>query len=116
VAYRTDQDFLRACCSVDPAFSDFDSDLVMNEVLRAGSQPIGYLELKQSANPALYTTLYRAMTSPDFQLVVCYCSIFDECWKDDLTKLSLKPPRVASCEQPKVPFDQGLLGKEPRAS
>jgi hypothetical protein len=82
----------------------------MNEVMRAGDN-FGYLELKKSADPALYDTLYRAMLSPDFQLVVCYCSIFDECWKDDLTKLSLKPPHVKTCEAPKVPFDQGLLGR-----
>ena len=43
---------------------------------------------------------------PDLKLIVCYCSIFDECWKDDITTLSMMPPRV--CEPPEVPFDEGL--------
>jgi hypothetical protein len=44
---------------------------------------------------------------------VCLRSIFDECWKDDLTKLSLTPKPVPACVQPKVPFDQGLLSGKP---
>lgn len=66
MSYRSDQDFLRACCAVDPA-------------------------------------------SVDLQLRVCYCSIFDECWQSDLATLSLEPTPVKACQQPKVPFDQGLL-------
>ena len=53
--------------------------------------------------------LQRAMLSSDLQLRVCYCSIFDECWQSDLATLSLKPTPVKACQQPKVPFDQGLL-------
>jgi len=51
------------------------------------------------------------MLSPDLKLIICYCSIFDECWKSDVTTLNLTPPRVKSCERPKVPFDQGLLDR-----
>jgi len=108
VAYRSDQDFLRACCDLDPASAKFDSDLLPNEVLRAG-QSIEFLGFTQSANPAAFAALQRAMLSRDLQLHVCYCSIFDECWKGDLTTLSLKPTPVQACEQPKVPFDQGIL-------
>jgi hypothetical protein len=107
VAYRTDLDFLEACCDLDPASATFDSDLLPNEVLRAG-QSIEFLGLAQSAYPAAFAALQRAMRSRDLQLQVCYCSIFDECWKSDLTTLSLKPEPVQACVQPKVPFDQGL--------
>ncbi|HEY4030213.1 MAG TPA: hypothetical protein VGM25_07705 [Caulobacteraceae bacterium] len=107
VAYRTDRDFLIACCKVDQPIDTYDSDLVTNEVLRAGER-IGFLEFKQSVNPTLFDALHRAMYSPDLKLVVCYCSIFDECWKDDISRLGLTPPRVKACEQPKVPFDEGL--------
>ena len=108
VAYRRDRDFLEACCALDPGAPRFDSDLVPNEVLRAG-QEITFLGLKQSSNPASFAALERAMISRDLQLRVCYCSIFDECWKDDLTTLSLTPPHVKSCGSPKIPFDQGFL-------
>ena len=110
-AYRTDLDFLRACCDIGHASFNFDSDLLMNEILRAGGN-IPFLELKQSANPMVFATLQRAMLSRNFQLIVCYCSIFDECWKSDVTTLSLTPARVKACEQPEVPFDQGLLDKK----
>lgn len=110
VAYRSDPDFLKACCDVDLPPDKYDSNLVTNEVLRAGD-PIEFLGLAQSADPKAFDRLKRAMLSRDLKLVVCYCSIFDECWRDDLTTLSLTPPRVKSCAQPKVPFDQGLLDR-----
>ena len=111
VAYRTDQEFLKACCNFVAAPTRFDSDLVPNEVLRAGDA-IPFLGLKQSSDPAVFTSLQRAMASHDLQLVICYCSIFDECWKSDLNAFSLKPPHVQSCAQPKVPFDQGLMDRK----
>jgi hypothetical protein len=111
VAYRTDQEFLKACCDADLPPDKFDSNLLSNEVLRAGD-PIEFFGLAQPADPKAFDALKQAVRSSDFKLVVCYCSIFDECWKGDLTTLSLTPPRVKSCEQPKVPFDQGLLRRE----
>lgn len=110
VAYRTDEDFLKACCGFGPASARPDSDLLMNEVLHAGGKD-AYLEFKRSYDPAVFDKLQRAMLSRDFQLIVCYCSIFDECWASDLTTLSLTPSRVKSCERPKVPFDEGLLDR-----
>jgi hypothetical protein len=108
VAYRSDKDFLKACCDSDPASTAFDSDLLPNEVLRAG-QEIEFLGFKLSTSAAVFAALQRAMISRDLQLPVCYCSIFDECWKSDLTMLSLTPSPVPACTQPKVSFDQGLL-------
>jgi hypothetical protein len=108
VAYGRNQDFLTACCDLDPASGTrVDSDLVPYEVLRAGER-ITFLEFTQSASPAAFSALQRATLSRDLQLHVCYCSIFDECWKSDLTMLSLKPTPVQACVQPKVPFDQGI--------
>ena len=83
-----------------------------NEVLRAGER-IEFLGFKESTNPMAFAALQKAMLSRDLQLNVCYCSIFDECWKDDLTTLSLKPKVVQACVAPKVPFDQGLLSQKP---
>jgi hypothetical protein len=113
VAYRSDQDFLEACCGFDRASgTKFDSDLLSNEVLRSGEQ-IKFLEFTQSASTAVFAALQRAMLSRDLQLAVCYCSIFDECWKTDLATLSLKPAPVPACAPPKVPFDQGIINGKP---
>jgi hypothetical protein len=106
--YRTDPDFLKACCDLDPASAKYDSDLLPNEVLPAG-QSITFLGYRESANPAVFAALQRAMLSRDLRLQVCYCSIFDECWESDLNTLSLKPTPIHACVQPKVPFDQGIL-------
>lgn len=108
VAYRSDQSFLKACCNVDSASAKFDSDLLPNEVLRAG-ESINFLGFTQRADPAAFTALEQAMLSRDLQLNICYCSIFDQCWKSDLTTLSLQPEPVKECTRPKVPFDQGIL-------
>jgi len=112
VAYGRDEDFLKACCGFDPASGRPDSDLVPYEVLRAGER-INFLEFTQSTSPAVFDALKQAMLSRDLQLHICYCSIFDECWKSDLATLSLKPTPVQACVQPKVPFDQGLLKSKP---
>ena len=66
--------------------------------MRAG-QSIEFLGFAQSANPSAFAALQRAMLSHDLQLNVCYCSIFDECWKSDLTTLSLTPAPVQACLQ-----------------
>ncbi|HEY4212622.1 MAG TPA: hypothetical protein VGM84_14170 [Steroidobacteraceae bacterium] len=81
-------------------------------MLRAGART-DFLELKQSAGAPVFAALKEAMLSRDLQLNVCYCSIFDECWKSDLTKLSLKPQPVKECSRPKVQFDQGVLNRAP---
>jgi hypothetical protein len=107
VAYRRDEDFLKACCGYDPASARPDSDLLPNEVLRAGEH-IRFLEFAQPSSPPVFDALKQAILSRDLQLNVCYCSIFDECWKSDLATLSLKPAPVQVCVPPKVPFDQAI--------
>jgi hypothetical protein len=109
IAYDRDENFLKACCGFDPASkTPFDSDLVPYEVLRAGEQ-IKFLEFTESNSPSVFAALQRAALSRDLQLHICYCSIFDECWKSDLTTLTLKPEPVQACVQPTVPFDQGIF-------
>jgi hypothetical protein len=76
-------------------------------VLRAGEQ-IRFLQFSKAANAGVFSALQRAILSPDLQLNICYCSIFDECWEDDLTTNSLKPQHVDACTVPRVPFDQGI--------
>ena len=110
VAYRESKAFLKACCNLDAASTRFDSSLLSNIVLRAG-QSTEFLGFTQSADPAVFAALQRATFSRDLQLIICYCSIFDECWKNDLSTLSLKPAPVQVCTPPKVPYDEGLVDR-----
>jgi len=113
VAYRRDQDFLKACCGLVPDSKPISTvNFLPHEILRAGER-ITFLGFQESADPEVFAVIQRAMLSRDLQLHVCYCSIFDECWKSDLTTHSLNPKPVQACVEPKVPFDQGILNGEP---
>jgi hypothetical protein len=115
VAYRRDQDFLKACCGFDPESGLISTlNFLPHEVLRAGER-ITFLGFQQPAGAGVFAALQRAMVSRDLQLHICYCSIFDECWKSDLTTHGLKPKPVESCVEPQVPFDQGILNLEDRS-
>lgn len=109
IAYRSDADFLRVCCGFNSAPPNgVRVSLVPHEVLRAGEKRT-FLELAEQANPKVSASLEQALLSHDLSLNICYCSIFGECWKGDLAKLSLDSEPVRACAQPKVSFDQGLL-------
>jgi hypothetical protein len=113
VSYRSDREFLEACCGLEPASdTPFDSSVFLGFVLRAG-ETSRFLEFSKAANPTVFSALQRAILSPDLQLNICYCSIFDECWQDDLTRLSLRPKHVDACTVPSVPFDQGISNGKP---
>ena len=108
VAYRGNREFLEACCALSPASgAPFDSDVVPGYVMRAGAQS-QFIGFDKSADPAVFAALQKAVISRYLQLNVCYCSIFDECWQGDLTRLNLKPKQVEACTSPAVPFDQGI--------
>jgi hypothetical protein len=108
VSYRSDRAFLEACCNLEPAsLTPYDRNLVPNLVLRAGEKNL-FLQFSKAANSEVFSALQRAALSSDLQLNICYCSIFDECWQDDVTTLNLEPKHVDACVVPKVPFDEGL--------
>jgi hypothetical protein len=109
VSYRSTREFLEACCNLEPG-SDAPFDyggLVAGYVVRAGEQ-IQFLQFSKAVDPAVFSALERASFSPDLQLNICYCSIFDECWQGDLTTVNLKPKHVDACVVPKVPLDEEL--------
>lgn len=112
VSYRRDQDFLAACCGYEPEAGRISTlNFLPSQVLRAGER-IVFLGFQQPAGPEVFAALQRAMLSRDLQLHICFCSIFDECWKSDMTTHSLKPKPVQACVEPKVQFDQGILNGE----
>jgi hypothetical protein len=108
VAYRTTREFLEACCGLEPASdTPFDFSVFANYVIRPGEQA-QFLQFSKAVDAAVFSALQQAVLSPDLELNVCYCSIFDECWQGDLTTLSLTPKLVDACTVPSVPFDEGF--------
>jgi len=69
-AYRSDEDFLKACCGFDPASHKRpDSSLLPNQVLRAGEH-INFLEFSQPVSPQVFEALRQAMFGHDLQNLV----------------------------------------------
>jgi hypothetical protein len=108
VAYRNAFDFLAGCCGFKPLPGHADYDINSVEVLRAGDSValFGLTKGPDTQNAEARLDLVR--NSPDLHLNVCYCSVFDECWRDDIARRSLTPVRVERCDPPPVPFGPPL--------
>ena len=104
VAYRDAIEFLRACCGYVHAKDDGLQWSLPTGVLRAG-QDVQFLTLpKKPSNMDAWTALDKARVSRALSINVCYCSVFDECWKDDIARFSLTPTRAERCEAPRTGF------------
>ncbi|HKD22069.1 MAG TPA: hypothetical protein VKB71_08640 [Rhizomicrobium sp.] len=101
VAYRNAFDFLAACCGYKPT-QDYDTGSV--DVLRAGQEGNLFAVSPTAANQAVRDRFDVARISPDMNLNICYCSVFDECWKADVVRLTLERQQVERCEPPAVSF------------
>jgi hypothetical protein len=102
VAYSNPFDFLAACCGYkyDPKRSDYDTGFI--EVIRAGEHANLFTLVKMPYNQEARDRLDLARISRNMSLNVCYCSVFDECWKADMVRLTLRRDRVERCEPPAV--------------
>jgi hypothetical protein len=100
VAYHNANDFLKACCGYKPDPQYLDLGAV--EVLRAGDDKVLFGVIPSANNQDVRDRLDRARVSSAMNLNVCYCSVFDECWKADMVRLSLQRQHVERCEQPAV--------------
>lgn len=98
VAYRNAFDFLAACCGYKYDLHRDDYDIGSVQVLRAGDHKVLFGLMKSPDNQDARDRLDKARISPDMSLSVCYCSVFDECWKTDVVRLKLKHDRVDHCE------------------
>jgi len=106
-AQRTSSDFLRACCgyTFDPAHDRLRRDLIAGRVLPAGGT-ISFITLfRLAGDDPVWGRLNQARLSPALSVNVCYCSVFDECWTEDVLRMSLTPRHVDRCEMPGVPFE-----------
>jgi hypothetical protein len=79
-------------------------DLMTGRVLRAG-ETINFITLfRTPGDDQTWKKLDRARLSPALSVNICYCSVFDECWVEDVRRMSLKPQHVDRCDAPPIPF------------
>lgn len=103
-SYDNAVDFLRACCTFIPKTADIQYEFIAGRVLRAG-QLINILTLPHTrADDAAWNVLNRTRVSRRLSVNVCFCSVFDQCWIDDIVRFSLTPREVDRCVRPAVPY------------
>ena len=105
VPHRNVLEFLQACCGYRFNPSDgLQVSIVQGRVLRAG-ESIHFLVLPETdADKDAWNQLNRIRISPDLNVNVCFCSVFNECWTDDVVTFSLAPKRINSCVKPEIAF------------
>jgi hypothetical protein len=103
-ARRDPYDFLEGCCGIKPGATDVEHEVIVGRVLRAGQSVDVLSLLRTPADSAAWNVLNRARISRDLSIDVCYCSVFDDCWTEDIVRFSLQPRPVDRCTQPAVPF------------
>jgi hypothetical protein len=97
--------FLKACCGYKEGTKGPTYEVVAGRVLRAG-ETIRFIVLPKSAdNTNVWTRLNSARISRSLSVNICYCSVFDECWTDDVIRLTLKPQRVDQCVEPAIAYE-----------
>ncbi|HWU26995.1 MAG TPA: hypothetical protein VN154_11400 [Rhizomicrobium sp.] len=104
VARRNAVDFLEACCGYKRGEKGLSYEMVAGRVVRAGDLVPFVVLPNNSETEETWNKLVAARSSPALTLTVCYCSVFDECWQQDVAKLSLKAERIAACKLPPQPF------------
>jgi len=111
--YRSANALLKACCGYNPRPFGAQSDksghpitgLITSTsagtVLRAGQVRRAIQYAQTLNNPKIW----RAVDSQkeNFSYRICYCSVFNKCWLSN--GHDLNPPRVETCPQPKVGYN-----------
>jgi hypothetical protein len=96
--------FLEECCGAVVKDGHYGHGLLVNTVsptvMMAGQQS-SFIVLPDMPD-AGQTWSRLDVARGDVEVEVCYCSVFDECWKSD--GVSLHPPRVKSCPADQKPF------------
>jgi hypothetical protein len=101
---RDPYDFLGACCDFKKGTADVEYEVISGRVLPAGKS-VNILKFPRTPNDAAsWNALNRARISQHLSVEVCYCSVFDECWTEDIVRFSLQPHPVERCIQPHVPY------------
>ena len=117
---RNDRELLAACCGLEPgmlpSIADAHGDPAetkrIAKISLSSSNLAGRVMVARDGDFFLTLPLSDP-SAPVFdklntarqkvEMRVCYCSVFDECWRSDLK--TMDPPRVKACPAPKVPFE-----------
>ncbi len=116
-AYASSTALMRGCC--DKTFSGtaapdraqiakwaFVTGRVAGEVIRAG-ESIAFINYGLDSTDAAAWHALDSARQHNFTYRVCYCSVFDECWRNTITnKDQLDPVRVDTCPVPPVPYTE----------
>lgn len=76
-----------------PADSPYGRDFISQRVLAPGES----VTVFQTTHPPLVRAMQAAIRRPETVLSMCYCSIFDECWRADSGPVPEDPRPVAAC-------------------
>jgi len=102
--HRDALSFLQDCCGFKPGTANIEYELIAGRVLRAG-QSLNILTVPYTpSDQAALNVLKKARIEPQLSVDVCYCSVFDQCWTEDLVRFSLRPREVERCPVPAVPY------------
>jgi len=95
--YTDNLALLRDCCGAltpgDHYGHGLQSNTASPTVMQAGEQHSFLVLPRGEGDDPVWDKLDTA--SQDIKVSVCYCSVFDECWRSD--GVSLRPARVKSC-------------------
>jgi len=104
-SYKDAVEFLTACCGFkyDPQ-RRYELATSAAQVMRAG-EDVHIMTVEPEADKDVRDRFNAVRLEKSFNFNVCYCSVFDECWKADVARLTLFRGRVDRCDAPAVPFN-----------
>jgi hypothetical protein len=114
--YDTAVDLIRACCKPDfkktppstpePSDEAFITGGTAGTVIRAGESR-AFITYGLGPHTAPVWHALDHARDRDITFRICYCSVFDECWRNTLTgRNELDPVRVDKCPVPPVPYQE----------
>lgn len=101
---------INACCLTNPAERAQSKTTIMGvglaapSILRAGDHSDFFTVQGNPHNSNLFSKFN--VERDNITVRVCYCSVFDECWRGD--GISTRADPVASCPVPQVPYQSSL--------
>jgi hypothetical protein len=115
--YPSSDALMRACCDrnfkgtsspeqMQIAKWAFITGKVPGNVIRAGESQ-AFIQYGLDADNAKAWHALDAARQRDITYRICYCSVFDECWRNTITHSDpLDPERVKVCPVPPVPYEE----------
>jgi len=108
-AYGSSWALLKACCATPGMVAPGTKSWVINTrpmagvVMRAGEDR-PFLRLDPTPDTEAMWKAFDKVRQQELTYRACYCSVFDECWISNLTRLQAR--RVNACPIPATPYSQ----------